>query len=131
VLTAATRGVDPDSAESKALEAAHIQKHGQEPRASLRDVADHIEHVARVAGHDHVGIGSDFYGGTTPVGLEDVSKFPDLFAELLRRGWSEEDLRKLAGENVLRVLTRAEAVAAKLRRVRPASTATGQAGTKH
>ena len=69
----------------------------------LGDVADHIEHIRDVAGVDHVGIGSDFDGITdTPVGLEDVSTFPALFAELSRRGWSEEDLAKLAGGNVLR-----------------------------
>jgi membrane dipeptidase len=96
------------------------------PKATLADVADHIEHVKRVAGVDHVGIGSDFDGtdNQLPVGLEDVSTFPALLAELSRRGWSEEDLRKLAGENVLRVMTRAERVAARLRRERPPSTRT-------
>ena len=73
------------------------------PRATLGDVADHIEHIRDVAGVDHVGIGSDFDGITdTPVGMEDVSTFLALFAELSRRGWSEEDLAKLAGGNVLR-----------------------------
>jgi membrane dipeptidase len=95
------------------------------PRATLSQVADHIEHVRRIAGVDHVGIGSDFDGiSATVLGLEDVSTFPALFAELARRGWSDGDLRKLAGENVLRVLRRAEAVAARLRRERPPSTAT-------
>src|SRR5207253_176184 len=75
------------------------------PRATLQQVADHIEHIRDVAGVDHVGLGSDFDGITTvPVGLEDVAKFPDLLAELLRRGWSEQDMRKVAGLNVLRVL---------------------------
>ena len=95
------------------------------PKATIADVADHIEHVRKVAGVDHVGIGSDFDGITeNVVGLEDVSTFPMLFAELARRGWSDADLRKLAGENVLRVLKRAEVVAAKLKRERPASIAT-------
>jgi membrane dipeptidase len=96
------------------------------PKATLGDVADHIEHVKRVAGVDHVGIGSDFDGtdNQLPVGLEDVSTFPALLAELSRRGWSEEDLRKLAGENALRVITTAERVAARLRRLRPPSTRT-------
>ncbi len=95
------------------------------PRATLADVADHIEHVRDVAGVDHVGIGSDFDGITsTPVGLEDVSTYPALFAELSRRGWTEEDLAKLAGENLLRVMRRAEAVARRLQRERPPSTAT-------
>jgi membrane dipeptidase len=95
------------------------------PKATIGDVADHIEHVRKVAGVDHVGIGSDFDGITeNVVGLEDVSKFPMLLAELARRGWSDADLRKLAGENVLRVLKRAEVVAAKLKQERPASIAT-------
>ena len=96
------------------------------PKATLADVANHIEHVRRVAGVDHVGIGSDFDGtdNQLPVGLEDVSTFPALLAELSRRGWSEEDLRKVAGENTLRVMTVAERVAARLRRERPPSTRT-------
>ncbi|HEX6943347.1 MAG TPA: dipeptidase [Gemmatimonadaceae bacterium] len=96
------------------------------PKATLADVANHIEHVRRVAGVDHVGIGSDFDGtdNQLPAGLEDVSTFPALLAELSRRGWSEEDLRKVAGENALRVMTVAERVAARLRRERPPSTRT-------
>src|SRR5205823_45935 len=85
------------------------------PRATLSQVADHIDHIRDVAGVDHVGIGSDFDGITTVVqGLEDVSKFPALFAELAHRGWSDADLRKLAGENLLRVFSQAEAVARRL-----------------
>jgi membrane dipeptidase len=96
---------------------------GQE--ATIADVADHIDHVANLAGVDHVGIGSDFDGiDSTPVGLEDVSTFPALFAELSRRGWNDEELRKLAGENVLRVMREAEAVARRLQRERPPSTKT-------
>ena len=96
------------------------------PRATVADVANHIEHVRKVAGIDHVGIGSDFdgTGNELPIGLEDVSTFPSLLAELSRRGWSEEDLRKLAGENVLRAMATAERVAARLRRERPPSTKT-------
>jgi membrane dipeptidase len=95
------------------------------PNATLADVADHIEHVRRVAGVDHVGVGSDFDGITrAPEGLEDVSTFPALFAELIRRGWSDADLRKLAGENVLRALRAAEQTAARLQASRAASTAT-------
>jgi membrane dipeptidase len=97
----------------------------QEPRATLSDVADHIEHVRDVAGIDHVGIGGDFDGITSvPVGLEDVSTYPALFAELSRRGWSEIDLRKLAGDNLLRVWRAAEDAAARLQRLRPPSTRT-------
>jgi len=83
------------------------------PKATLAQVADHIEHIRDVAGVDAVGLGSDFDGITeVPMGLEDVSKFPDLLAELLRRGWSEQDVRKVAGLNALRVLRAAEQVAA-------------------
>jgi membrane dipeptidase len=96
------------------------------PRATLGDVADHIEHVRRVAGVDHVGLGSDFdgTGNNLPIGLEDVSTFPALLAELSRRGWSEDDLRKVAGENILRAFAQAERVAARLQRERPPSTKT-------
>ena len=98
-----------------------------QPKATLSQVADVIEHVRKVAGADHVGIGSDFDGITDlVVGLEDVSKFPFLFAELSRRGWSEADLRKLAGENVLRALKQAEVVSARLKKERPPSTRTIQ-----
>jgi len=98
-----------------------------QPKATLGQVADVIEHVRKVAGVDHVGIGSDFDGITDlVVGLEDVSKFPDLFAELSRRGWTDADLRKLAGENLLRVLKQAEAVSARLKKERPPSTKTIQ-----
>ncbi len=84
-------------------------------RASISDVADHIEHVRDVAGIDHVGIGSDFWGmPDMPVGIEDVSGFPCLFAVLIQRGWSDEDLRKLAGENTLRAMRATEAVAVEL-----------------
>jgi membrane dipeptidase len=87
-----------------------------EPRASLSEVADHVEHVRAVAGIDHVGVGSDFDGSSRVVeGLEDVSTFPALFAELARRGWSDGELAKLAGENILRVMSAAEATAASVR----------------
>lgn len=86
------------------------------PSASLSQVADQIDYVKKVAGVDHVGIGGDFDGITdVVVGLEDVSKYPDLFAELARRGWPDADLRKLAGENLLRVFHDAEEVSRKLR----------------
>jgi len=93
--------------------------------ATLADVADHIDHVKRVAGVEHVGIGSDYDGiSSVPVGLEDVSTFPALFAELSRRGWTEEELHLLAGENLLRVMREAEATARRLKRERQPSTAT-------
>jgi membrane dipeptidase len=95
------------------------------PRATLRQVADHIEHVRQVAGVDHVGIGSDFDGiDTVPEGLEDSSKFPELFAELIRRGWSDGDLKKLAGQNLLRAFRAAESTANRLQRSRQPSTKT-------
>jgi len=93
--------------------------------ASISDVADHIEHIRTVAGINHVGIGSDFDGIPTYVeGLEDVSTFPALFMELARRGWTDEELSKLAGENLLRVMRETEAVAMRLQRERPPSTKT-------
>jgi membrane dipeptidase len=92
------------------------------PNVTIAEVANHIEHIRKVAGVDHLGIGSDFDGiDDTIEGLEDVGTFPALFAELARRGWSEADLRKVAGENVLRVIETNEKVAARLRKERPAS----------
>jgi membrane dipeptidase len=83
------------------------------PLPPLEAVADHVDHVAAVAGHDHVGIGGDYDGNEFwPIGLEDVSCYPNLFAELLRRGWSEENLARLANGNIRRVLRDAERVAA-------------------
>jgi len=82
------------------------------PRPTVADVADHVDHVARVAGVEHVGIGGDFDGSLIwPIGLEDVSGYPLLFAELLSRGWTDADLALLAGGNILRVMRAAEAVA--------------------
>ncbi|HLL29785.1 MAG TPA: dipeptidase [Allosphingosinicella sp.] len=89
--------------------------------ATLAEVADHIEHIRRIAGVDHVGIGSDFDGisGTAPKGLEGVETYPALLAELARRGWSDSDLAKLAGGNVLRVMERVERVAAGMKNEPP------------
>jgi membrane dipeptidase len=87
-----------------------------EPRATLSQVADHIDHIRRVAGIDHIGIGSDFDGITTaPAGLEDVSCFPALTAELLRRGYSDEDVGKVLGRNLLRAMRRTEQISRRLR----------------
>jgi membrane dipeptidase len=86
-----------------------------QPNANVSDVADHIDHVRKTAGIDHVGIGSDFDGiGHGPDGLEDVSTFPTLFAELLRRGYSEADLKKISGQNMMRVMRQMEDVAKRL-----------------
>jgi membrane dipeptidase len=98
------------------------------PKATLSQVADHIDHIRKVAGIDHIGIGGDFDGITeVVVGLEDVSKYPDLFAELLRRGYGEDDLQKIAGRNALRVMKAAEGVAQRLQKARGPSKATIEA----
>jgi membrane dipeptidase len=95
------------------------------PQVTIAAVADHIEHIRKIAGVDHVGLGSDFDGiPSAPTGLEGVDKYPALLVELAHRGWSDADLAKLAGENLLRVLSQAEAVSAKLRAQRLPSTAT-------
>ena len=95
------------------------------PTATLAQVADHIDHIRKVAGIDHIGLGGDFDGITQVVaGLEDVSKYPDLTAELLRRGYKDQDIKKVLGLNVLRVMKAAEAVAARLQKTRQPSTAT-------
>jgi len=95
---------------------------GPPPRASLAQVADHIDHIRSVAGIDHIGIGSDFDGITSvPQNLEDVSKFPALTAELLRRGYSKDDVKKVLGQNLLRVMREVEQVAARLQKERPPS----------
>jgi membrane dipeptidase len=85
------------------------------PVTTLAQVADHVEYIRQVAGVDHVGIGSDFDGiPDAPVGLEGVDRYPALLAELMRRGWSDADIAKLAGENLLRTLTAAEQVSVRL-----------------
>jgi len=115
-----------DTAEVRRLTREYESKNPR-PKATLEQVADHIEHVRKVAGIDHVGIGSDFDGiDTVPEGLEDVSTFPQLFAELIRRGWSDADLRKLAGQNLLRAFRATEATAKRLQKTREPSTRTIQ-----
>jgi membrane dipeptidase len=94
-------------------------------KVTIGQVADHVEHVRQVAGVEHVGLGGDYDGNDAwPEGLEDVSGYPRLFAELVRRGWSDEDLARLANGNILRVMRQAEAVARRLQQERPASLAT-------
>jgi membrane dipeptidase len=93
------------------------------PAAGVGLIADHIEHVVKIAGHDHVGLGGDLDGigyDEAPAGMNSVSGYPLLFAELIRRGWSDQDLAKLAGGNVLRVMRQAEAVAAAMNNEPPA-----------
>ena len=104
--------------EKAAAALAEWERSHPKPNVTLAMVADHIEHIAKVAGVDHVGIGSDFdgMGKDLPVGLSDVSNYPELLAELMRRGWSDADVAKLAGGNILRVLDEAEAVARSMNR---------------
>ncbi|HEU4880816.1 MAG TPA: dipeptidase [Longimicrobium sp.] len=94
------------------------------PRGTVATLADHVDHIVRVAGIDHVGLGSDFDGVTSlPEGMDDVSHFPALTAELLRRGYSDDDVRKILGGNMLRVMRQAEQTAARLQRERGPSQA--------
>jgi membrane dipeptidase len=82
------------------------------PKATIEEVVAHVEHAREVAGLNHIGIGGDYDGvDALPDGLEDVSRYPVLFAALLERGWSEKECAKLAGENVLRAMEAAEEVA--------------------
>lgn len=95
------------------------------PRATLAQVADHFDHLVSVAGIDHVGFGSDFDGiDTTPIGLEDVSTFPAIVAELIQRGYTDTEIKKLLGLNLLRVLGDAEETASRLQAASDPSVAT-------
>jgi membrane dipeptidase len=117
------RGLDPSDRASRATVRQEYARHTPAPRATLAQVADHIEHVREVAGVDHVGIGGDFDGtDDLPDGLADTSCYPPLIAELLGRGWSEHDCALLAGGNVLRVMREAEAAAAAISARRGPST---------
>jgi membrane dipeptidase len=123
VIKPRTEGIE-DRAERYRLEREYFAGHPL-PRATIGQVADHVEHARRVAGADHIGIGGDYDGNEHwPVGLEDVASYPSLFAELIRRGWRDRELAKLARGNILRVLGAAEATARRLRKRRPPSTAT-------
>jgi membrane dipeptidase len=94
-------------------------KRNPEPLPTLSQIVDHIDHIRRIAGIDHIGLGSDFDGLVTgPVGMEDVSKYPHLIAELLRRGYSDEEARKVAGLNLLRVMRETEGIAREIRQKR-------------
>jgi len=114
--------VDPAARQRLRLE---LQARMPKIKVTIAQVADHVDHMRQVAGVEHVGLGGDYDGNDSwPEGLEDVSGYPRLFAELLRRGWSEEDLGRLANGNILRVMRQAEDVARRLQKARPASTAT-------
>ena len=105
----------PEAERTKIYEEIREKLRATMPKVTIGDVADHIDYIRKVAGVDNIGIGSDFDGNDNwPEGLSDVSMFPSLFAELIRRGWSDEDLAKIAGGNVLRALERAETVAREL-----------------
>jgi membrane dipeptidase len=123
--TAAAKKRHPSDSAAAQKEVDAWRKSHARPQATIAQVADHIDRVRKIAGVDHVGIGSDFDGITdNVVGLEDVSKYPALFAELARRGWTDADLAKLSSGNVLRVLRQAEQVAARLQKTRLPSNAT-------
>ena len=101
------------------------ERTGPAPKATLQQVADHIDHIRKVAGIDHIGLGGDFDGISSVVeGLEDVSTYPALTAELLKRGYKDDDIKKILGLNVLRVMRQVEKVAAGLQKTRQPSTAT-------
>ena len=107
----------PDTTEAflyREYPAIYAEEHGPLPFAGLDDVLDHFDHVVKLAGIDHVGIGSDYdgVGDSLPTGLKDVSSYPNLIAGLLKRGYSEEDIRKILGENLLRVWEAVEDYAA-------------------
>jgi len=110
--------------ERAAAALAKWEKEHPKPAATLSQVADHIDHIRKIAGTDHVGIGSDYDGvGSMPQGLEGVDRYPALLAELMRRGWTDADVAKVAGGNILRALATAEQVAAKLRATKTPSEA--------
>jgi membrane dipeptidase len=110
------REVHPGDPEAVRAAMERYEKEHPTPPSSVSDVADHVDHVRDVAGIDHVGVGSDFDGSPgMPDGLGDVSTYPALFEELARRGYAEDELRKVAGRNVLRVMRAAEALAADAR----------------
>ena len=108
-------GKAPVVADPKAALAEQEARHGPAPRATLEELADHIAYLVETAGVDHVGIGSDFFGGAQPVGLEHVGRFPHLFAELIRRGFSQAALAKLASRNFLRAMRDVERIGKRLR----------------
>lgn len=105
----------PDDADAVKTGVAAWTQANPAPRATVADVADHIDHIRKVAGIDHIGLGGDFDGITqVPLGLEDVSKYPAVTAELLRRGYKDNDVKKILGLNLLRVWRQAEKAAKQL-----------------
>jgi membrane dipeptidase len=112
------QGAAPVTADPKAALAELEAQRGPAPRATLEQLADHIVYLVATAGVDHVGIGSDFFGGAQPLGLEHVGRFPHLFAELVRRGFSENALAKIASRNFVRVMRAVERTGERLRKER-------------
>ncbi len=108
-------GKAPLVADPKAALTEQEAQHGPAPRATLEELADHIVYLVETAGVDHVGIGSDFFGGAQPLGLEHVGRFPHLFAELIRRGFTQGALAKLASRNFLRAMRDVERIGERLR----------------
>ena len=107
----------PDTVEAQL---AKWDAENREPVSTISDLADHIDHIRDVAGIDHIGIGGDYDGMPTgPIGMEDVTGYPALFAELARRGYSQEDLEKIASRNMMRVMREAEAYAASVTDMAP------------
>jgi membrane dipeptidase len=121
ILDAATTSSKEGSTDPKAVMAKWDQENPA-PRATIADAADHIDHIKKVAGIDHIGLGGDFDGITSVVqGLEDVSKYPALTVELLRRGYKDDEIKKILGLNILRVMREVEKVSARLQKERAAS----------
>ncbi len=106
-------GKTPEGLDYRKAEAEIARTAGPRPKATLAQYCDHVEYLAKRIGHDHIGIGSDFFGGLNPEGIEDASTFPAVIAELIRRGWSEEKLAKLASGNMLRVMRAVASAAAR------------------
>jgi len=118
-VTEAIKTMTSDPEEQRAL---MNERRPSLPRPTLSDVADHIDHVTRLIGVEHIGLGGDYDGMPPgPIGLEDVSTYPALFVELLRRGYSDKEIAAIAGGNLLRVMAQVEAVSARLQKERLAS----------
>ncbi len=91
-----------------------LQAEGKLPRVSWEKIIEHIDHVVKLVGADHVGLGSDFDGADMPDGLEDVSKLPKITEALVRKGYSDADIQKILGGNILRVLDQSQQIAQQL-----------------
>ncbi len=110
------QGIEESDEAREAFNAAYAKEHGPYPYATLEETLDHFDHVVKLTSVDHVGIGSDYdgVGDSLPIGLKDVSSYPNLIEGLLRRGYGEDDIRKILGGNLIRVWREVEAVAASM-----------------